>query len=153
MNARIKISLNSSSACTSARTLSRAISTTSPSCLARIRAIARRPERGVSSPVNCPGPKILISVSWPNDGRPACARARGVHRMQDNPHLIENTSIGLVRWRDRVPCVVERFSRNPLVPMFLSLLSWTAQSQSAEPVRMTRSWQFAKQDSSQEKCL
>src|SRR3984885_5088100 len=31
---------------------------------------------------------------------------------------------------------------NHLVPMFLSLLSWTGQSQSAEPVRIRRSWQF-----------
>jgi hypothetical protein len=34
-------------------------------------------------------------------------------------HLIENTSTGLDPWRNCVPCVVERFSMNPLVPMFL----------------------------------
>jgi hypothetical protein len=51
-------------------------------------------------------------------------------------HLIENTSTGLDQRRNCAPCVVERFSMNPLVPMFLSLLSWTGQSQSAEPVRI-----------------
>ena len=59
------------------------------------------------------------------------------------PHLIENTSTGLDRWRNCVPCVVERFSMNPLILMFLSLLSWTGRSRSAELVRMTKDWKSA----------
>ena len=85
--------------------------------------------------------------------RVPCERERGVRRMQDNPRLNREHI-------DRIRSVAQLRSvrsgevlYEPLVPMFLSLLSWTEQSQSAEAVKMTRSWRFASEDNSQERCL
>lgn len=63
MKARMKISLSSTSVCTSARSASRATSSTTPVSSARTVKYERRPESMSASPVNCPGQCTTITVS------------------------------------------------------------------------------------------
>ena len=68
MKARIRISLSSLSACTSASICSRLSSISSPGWLARMRTSDRRPDIMLTSPVNWPGPCLVTRISVRPEG-------------------------------------------------------------------------------------